>query len=78
MKLEEIIENIKMENPDTLGKMPTKKGVYILKEAFKEIIYELNNIQEGKLMIPNFGNFIIKVIEKEGEKTKRIIFRPSK
>ncbi len=44
----------------------------------REINRELENIEEGKLTIPPLGVFVVKTVQKDDQKVKRIIFRPGR
>ncbi len=62
--------------------MSEGKIVKIIKEAFEKVKDEIENTEEGSVHFPMFGNFRVRIIEreKEGEVTtvRRVIFRPAK
>ena len=72
----------KKANIEKLGKMNENKIAMILKIAFSHINKEIENVKEGRVIIPGFGNFNICTIENEmdGEKVvrKHILFSAAK
>lgn len=79
MKPIEIVELIKNENPDLLGKIPDAKAARIIRAALIQLGKQLDALDEGVVKVPGFGNFRALHVEqeKEGKKviTKRILFR---
>lgn len=84
MKPIEIVEMIKLENPELLGKMPEKRAALIIKEVLAQIGKQVSAMDEGVLKVPGFGNFRVKQVErkKDGESetvmVKRVIFNAAK
>jgi len=80
MKPIEIVEMIKKEKPDFLGKIPEKRAAVIIRESFKQIAAQVEAMEEGQIKVTGFGVFNVKQVErvKEGQKEiiKRIFFRP--
>ncbi len=78
MKPMEIIEKLYESNPEIFGGVAKKKAVTILRVVLKEINRKLENIEEGKLAIPPLGVFVVRTVQKDYQKVKRIVFRPGK
>lgn len=82
MKLTEIVEMIKKDDPEFLGKMPEQKAVKIIREALKQLAKHIDSVEEGVVNVPGFGNFRIKNVdtEKNGAKVKarRVMFNKPK
>uniref|UniRef100_A0A7V5XHR1 HU family DNA-binding protein n=1 Tax=Thermodesulfobacterium geofontis TaxID=1295609 RepID=A0A7V5XHR1_9BACT len=78
MKLREIVQRISEEKPDILGRVPQGKALTIVREVLGELKKEIEATEEGKIVIPGVGTFVISSIEKKGKKIKRIVFRSAK
>lgn len=84
MKPIEIVEMIKLENPELFGKIPERRAALIIKEVLAQIGKQVGAMDEGVLKIPGFGNFQVKQVErkKDGESekvmVKRVIFNAAK
>lgn len=82
MNPNEIVELIKNENPEFLGKMPEKRAAKIIREALIQLAKHVDSVEEGMVKVPGFGNFNIKNIEREkdGQKVKvrKVIFNKAK
>ena len=82
MNPNEIVELIKNENPEFLGKMPEKRAAKIIREALIQLAKHVGSVEEGMVKVPGFGNFNIKNIEREkdGQKVKvrKVIFNKAK
>ncbi len=78
----ELAKQVQQENLDTMGKMSERKIAKIIREAFKQVKNDIDNTEDDSVQIPKFGNFRVRMIEREkdGEITtvKRIVFRPAK
>ena len=82
MKPIEIVELIKKEDPEFLGKMPEKKAAKIIREALSQLAKQVDSVEEGVVKVPGFGNFRIRNVEleKDGQKvkTRRVMFNKAK
>lgn len=82
LKLIELAQKVQKENTEQLGKMNEKKIAMIIRKTLEQIKKEIVNTDGEKIIIQGFGNFSIRMIEKEedGKKVmhKRMIFRPAK
>jgi nucleoid DNA-binding protein len=82
MKPIEIVEKIKAENPEVLGKMNDKVAARIVRLALAEVARQVTDADEGVVKVVGLGHFRVKHIEKEvdGAKvaTKRIFFVAAK
>lgn len=82
MKAIEIVELIKQENPNTLGKMSDKKAAKVISAALRQISNQLAQASEGTVKIAALGAFAVKQVEREasGKKStvKKIAFRAAK
>ena len=82
MKPIEIIEKIKAENPEVLGKMNDKVAARIVRLALAEVGRQLAVADEGVVKVMGLGHFRVKHVEREvdGAKvaTKRILFVAAK
>ncbi len=78
----ELAKQVQQENLDTMGKMSERKIAKIIREAFKQVKNDIDNTEDDRVQIPKFGNFRVRMIEREkdGEITtvRRIVFRPAK
>lgn len=81
MKPIEIVELIKQQDPDALGKMQDKKAAAVIRKAFQELARTVRETEEGEIKLPGFGVFRIRQVEREkdGEKeaVKRVVFQPA-
>ncbi|GAB6140409.1 hypothetical protein JCM14076_11380 [Methylosoma difficile] len=82
MKPIEIVELIKAENPELLGKMTDKKAASIVRATLAQLKQQINEVEEGPLKVGGFGRFQVrnKEKEKDGEmvKIKTVTFIASK
>lgn len=78
----ELVEILRQENPELLGKMPDKRAARIIRAALARLAQEIDATDEGVVKVPGFGNFRIRQItqDKEGKKValKRVIFNAAK
>lgn len=77
MKLTEVVKGL-MEKNSELAKIPVKRAVLLLRAFLSQIAKEVNNLEEGRFVVPSLGIFIVRVVQKEDKKVKRIIFRTTK
>ncbi|MGZ8151553.1 MAG: hypothetical protein ACXW0Q_01195 [Methylovulum sp.] len=70
MKPIEIVELIKKESPELLGKMSEGKAAKIIRAALVQLGKQLEETDEGVLKVAGLGNFQIKQREKEKEGKK--------
>ena len=79
MNANEVVELIKKEKPNLLGKMSEKKAAALVRNAFLQIGKHIDAAGEGVIKVPGLGNFRVKQVERErnGQKVnvKRVAFR---
>lgn len=82
MKVIELIEAIKNEQPDALGKVADKRAARIVRAALAEIARQIDASEEGTVKIAGLGNFRVRNVKrgKEGEEktVRRVAFRAAK
>ena len=81
MKVKDLVESIREQEKEKLGKMPKAKIALIVRETLKAISEELEKSGLEKVRVPGLGNFVIKETKnsKDGKSEKRILLRrPSK
>lgn len=82
MKIDELVEAIKVANPAALSGITDKKLIKVVREAFFEIAKQIDNTEEGVVSVGGFGRFHIKQFQREvdGQTTvgKRVSFKPRK
>lgn len=83
MKPIEIVELIKSETPDLLGKVPEKRVARMLAAAFAKVTAAVANLEEGEVLrVQGLGAFNARraSVEKDGQKTgvRRVLFNASK
>ena len=78
MNLKEYVGRAKQIGPG-LDKLHEGRGVMLLREVFQQIAWQIKGMTEGVVVVPFFGRFIVKQVEREkdGQKSlvKRVIFR---
>lgn len=78
----ELAKQVQEENLDTLGKMSERKIAKIIREAFILVKNDIDNTEDDSVQIPKFGNFRVRMIEREKDGeiiiVKRIILKPAK
>lgn len=80
MNAMEIIEQIKGESPDLLGKLPDKKAARIVSAALAQVARSIAATDAGVVRVPGLGVFRVRQQErlKEGEtekvKVRRVIY----
>jgi nucleoid DNA-binding protein len=70
MKLTEIVELIKSDNPQLLGKMPDKKAAQIVRAVLGQVGKSVAGTAEGVVKVPGLGNFRVKNVEREKDGQK--------
>lgn len=75
MKLIELAQVVKKDNTETLGNLNEKKIAMIIKASLKQIKKEIENTETGKVKVAGFGNFNIRMLEKEREGKKVLVRR---
>jgi hypothetical protein len=72
MKPIEIVERIKAEKPELLGKVPDKKAAQIIRAALLVLGKQVASMEDGVAKVPGLGNFRVKMVEREkdGQKVK--------
>ncbi len=79
MNANEVVELIKKEKPNLLGKMSEKKAAALVRNAFIQLGKHIDTTGEGVIKVPGFGNFRVNQVEREkdGQKVtvKRVVFR---
>jgi nucleoid DNA-binding protein len=65
MKPIEIVELIKNENPDLLGKMTDRRAASIVRASLMQLAKQLDGMEDGVLKIAGFGKFQVRNKEKE-------------
>ncbi|BBL75933.1 hypothetical protein [Methylomagnum ishizawai] len=82
MKIDELVEAIKVANPGAVSGITDKKLVKVVREALFEIAKKIDDAEEGVVTIGGFGRFHIKQFQREvdGQTTvgKRVSFKPRK
>jgi len=75
----DIVQAAKQNNPEAFDKIEDKKAINIARSVFQELSNQINQTEEGSIVLPNIGRFIIKqwVIEKDGRQSiqRKVFFR---
>lgn len=79
MKVDEAVAKAMLTNERVFKDISEAKATRIVKAALAEIAKEIDETNEGKVSVPGFASFTIKLIEREkdGEKSvrKRVMTR---
>ena len=80
MKVKDLVESIREQEKEKLGKMPKAKIALIVREALRTISEELDQVENGKIRVPGLGSFVVRELENEqkGKRQKRILLQRSK
>ena len=77
----ELVEILRQEEPELLGRIPDNRVARIIHSALIRLALEIDATDEGVVKVPGLGNFRIRQIEWEEaghtEKIKRVIFKPA-
>lgn len=64
MKYLELVEKVRLENPNLLGGLNSKVAARVVKGVLELMRNELEATEDGVLRIDGFGRFKVKTIEK--------------
>src|SRR5262245_14009283 len=82
MKKVEFLNTIKASHPAIFEKIGEKRVALLIESILKAIKENLNSAEEGKVIFPGLGAFMIRKVQKdvkgESKTSKRIIFRAPK
>jgi hypothetical protein len=73
MKAIEIIEIIKNESPDLLGKVPEKRAAKIIVAALSHIAKNVTALDQGMVRVQGLGVFRARQVEREKEGHKVMV-----
>ncbi len=78
----ELVEILRQESPEFLGKVPDKRAALIIRAALARLAQEIRTCNEGVVKVQALGNFRIRNIEKvqDGQKAvlKNVMFNAAK
>jgi hypothetical protein len=79
MKPIEIIQRIRLSQPDVLGKMPDARAAAVARAVLVELAEIVKETKEGALVFPGFGSLVVKQVPtvKDGQATtvRRVVYR---
>lgn len=79
MKPIEIIQRIRLTQPDVLGKMPDARAAAVARAVLLEMAQIVKETKEGDLKFPGFGVFVVKQVPtvKDGlaVTVRRVVYR---
>lgn len=80
MKPNEILEQLKEENPRLFKGMEDKQALRVIQATLSLLGEEVASVDEGRLSVTGFGTFVIQKRERDGDGTavRRVMFRPGK
>ena len=67
MTLNELIERMRTENPDAIGKLPDAAVVRLLRAAFGTVSSDLAQAQDGVYKVGALGVFRVRTVEPNAE-----------
>jgi len=75
-----IIERLRQEKPELLGKMNDRRVINIFRQALQQLAGEIEGVSEGAVRVPGLGNFTAKQVKAKGNDApvRRVFFQPAK
>lgn len=80
MKIMEIAEKLKKNNPEACGELSERKIAKLLRAGLIELKNHVDEVDEGRVKVPGFGTFVIKQVENKVThvQNKRTLFNSAK
>ena len=76
---EELLERIKVENPDAMKRLSGKRAASLVESTLKTLRAELDAVPERRVRMNGMGTFVVRQVEhpKNGKLVQRIGLNPA-
>lgn len=82
IRVADLVERARAANPKVFGDISDKRVAGLARLVMQQLNQDVSQLAEGSLKVQGFGNFVVKQVDKKGDKgdavIRRVVFRPAK